>query len=435
MKTKSYAYLIFFTLFSLLAPFASGQITAPGATGTAQTEYPGFNETDNIYVFCVTSEIELAATLQATTLLEGTKTFLWEQYNNQTGEFELYFSESAEATQSEISGLADGGYRVTITQGETTELYRAWVFNNWFTANASIPDSLSDCESFTLKGSFLSAPLIYYDLQDNAEIEIFKDVQVEWKEGQATIASVLSPQIFNPPAANTDYTFRVYDRFGCETTAKVTYESIVTKAAFSVDPQSGEAPLTVTFTNLSENGDPNLYEWFFYRDLDEIKREAENTDQPIDSIDFVAYDQNPVYTFENSGTYNVKLVSKHQSGFHVCADTAYIEEFIIVDTSFVAVPNVFTPNGDGTNDVFAVKYWSMQSIKISIFNRWGKRIHFWENNDVQGFEGTYTEAVWDGRIGGRYASPGVYYYVVEGMGRDGKKRPAHGFFHLFREKD
>jgi len=233
---------------------------------------------------------------------------------------------------------------------------------------------------------------------------------------------------------DTEYTFRVYDRFGCEVTTDVFYESIVTEAKFTVDPQGGEAPLIVEFNNQSENGDPGFYEWFFYRDLDEIKRESEDSEQPIDSIDLVVFDDNPVYTFENSGTYNIKLVSKHVSENLTCVDTTFIDEFIVVDTSFIAVPNVFTPNGDGTNDEFVVKFWSMESIKISIFNRWGKRIHFWENGNIRGFEDTYEETVWDGQLGGRWASPGVYYYTVEGTGRDDKKRRAHGFFHLFRDK-
>jgi gliding motility-associated-like protein len=96
---------------------------------------------------------------------------------------------------------------------------------------------------------------------------------------------------------------------------------------------------------------------------------------------------------------------------------------------------VFTPNGDGVNDNFVIKFWSMKSLEMSIFNRWGKRVHHWESGDVQGFEGTWTETVWDGRIGGKYASPGVYYYDVLGHGRDDKKRKAHGFLHLFREKE
>lgn len=50
-----------------------------------------------------------------------------------------------------------------------------------------------------------------------------------------------------------------------------------------------------------------------------------------------------------------------------------------------------------------------------------KTIHTWQSGDVRGFEGTWTETVWDGRLmGGRYASPGVYYYNVVGEGRDGK---------------
>jgi gliding motility-associated-like protein len=111
-----------------------------------------------------------------------------------------------------------------------------------------------------------------------------------------------------------------------------------------------------------------------------------------------------------------------------------MEGYLVADTSFVRVPNVFTPNGDGANDDFVVSYWSLQSINIQVFNRWGKKVHSWENNNIRGFDNTVSESVWDGKIGGRYASPGVYYYVVEARGRDDKKRYAHGFVHLFRDK-
>jgi gliding motility-associated-like protein len=433
MKNKGNITLYVLILFFLNIFFAHAQLSAPGSIATESTAYPAFPETDNIFIFCTESDGINAGSLRVQTELEGTKTFLWEKYNTGTALFEFYFSESSDGSESTITSLESGGYRVTVTQGETNEIRRAWVFNNWISANAEITDS--NCESFRLSGSFLTSPATYYDLADNSEVELFKDIQTEWKEGQTTVATVIEPQIFNPPASNTEYNFRIFDRFGCETNVPVTYESIVTIAKFSVDPQQGEAPLTVNFTNESENGDPGLFEWFLYRSLDDIKRESENTQQPIDSIMIVAYDRDPVYTYENSGTYKVKLVSKKVSEFYTCVDTAYIENFIVVDTSFVAVPNVFTPNGDGTNDLFVVKFWSMQNIKISIFNRWGKRIHFWESNDVRGFENTYTATVWDGRIGGRFASPGVYYYIVEGRGRDNKSRRARGFFHLFRGND
>ena len=436
MNSKSFL-LIVFLISSLLFPgFVGAQISAPGASGSDKTNYPVFNETDSIYVFCAQAEGSSIGILRANTDLTGTKTFLWEKYNPGSTTFEFYFSESTASQFSERTGLSDGCYRVTITQGETTFMERAWVFNNWISANARIPDSLSNCETFKLIGDFTAAELKYYDLADNSEQSIKKDTKVVWKKGNENIATVLSPQIFAPPAANTDYTFVVYDKFKCQGSDVVTYNSLVTKASFSADKQNGEAPLIVTFTNNSENGTPGSYEWFFFRDLDEIKEESGTSTTPVDSIMIVAFDQSPVFTYENSGTYMVKLVSKKITGQTVCVDTFYLPNYIIADTSFVAVPNVFTPNGDGTNDDFVVKFWSMQSIEIQIFNRWGKRVHHWESGDVRGFDGTWTETVWDGRLmGGRYASPGVYYYNVVGEGRDGERRRAHGFFHLFRGKE
>jgi gliding motility-associated-like protein len=436
MNYKTFLFFVFLVSMALIPGFSGAQISAPGSAGSDKTSYPVFNETDSIFVFCAQTEGAAIAVLRANTSLEGTKTFNWEKYNPVSAAFEFYFSESTGEQSSEISGLGDGCYRVTITQGENTSVQRAWVFNNWISVKASIPDSLSNCEGFKLQGEYTTGELKYYDLATNAELTVNKDVKVQWKKGDENVATVLSPQVFDPPTADTEYTLRVYDKFSCEETSVVTYISIVTKANFTVDKQTGEAPLIVTFTNTSENGTPGSYEWFFFRDLDDIKNESQGSTIPVDSIEVVAFDDSPVYTYDNSGTYMVKLVSKKITGPTVCVDTVYLPAYIIADTSFVAVPNVFTPNGDGTNDEFVVKFWSMQSIEIDIFNRWGKRIHHWDSGDVRGFENTWTETVWDGRLmGGRYASPGVYYYNVVGMGRDGERRRAHGFFHLFRDKD
>ena len=149
----------------------------------------------------------------------------------------------------------------------------------------------------------------------------------------------------------------------------------------------------------------------------------------------LAYNESPIYTYENTGEYMVKLVSKKKSEFHTCTDTVFLEDYIVIDTLDFLVPNVFTPNGDLVNDELIVKFFSMKEMRIQIFNRWGRVVHTWENNNIRGFEDTYSESVWDGRIGKRYASPGVYYYMIEGVDRSSKKRRAHGFVHLFRNKD
>lgn len=429
MKRSLFLALVLIFVSSVL----QAQISAPTADATDVTAYTVFPEPDDIFIFCTMDSTVEVGMLNVTTEVEGTKTFLWEKYNELSGTFELYFQESSDASSSQIQDLADGCYRSTVTLGASSEVDRAWVFSNWTVVDGFVSDS--NCESFKLNGDFKSAVLTYYDLSSNADIDVYKNVQIEWQVDGDKISSLQNLTFFNPPTKDTEYTFVVSDKFGCEAKMPVMYSSIVTKAIFSADPMSGEGPLTVTFSNESENGSPGYYEWLFYRDIDEITDESEGTTLPVDSILFVAYDEAPIYTYENSGSYWVKLVSRHVSENYTCVDTVALEDFIIVDTSFVLVPNVFTPNGDGVNDNFVIKFWSMRSLEMSIFNRWGKRVHYWESGDVQGFEGTWTETVWDGKIGSRYASPGVYYYDVLGYGRDDKKRKAHGFLHLFREKD
>ena len=425
--------LFLFLVLSIFSQVTFAQITAPNADGSDVTQYPVFSETDNIFLFCAGDSLAEIGNLTVSTSLSGSKTFLWEKYNEQTAAFELYLEETTDVSSSQITGLADGCYRATVTQGAATEIYRAWVFNNWMNAEAIIDSS--DCESFTLSGSFNSAVLRYYDLSNNVPVELPKVINTEWYEGEVKLSSVLNFEVFNPPTENTEYSLRVFDQYDCEALSPVTYESIVTEASFTASPMNGEAPLTVTFTNTSKNGSPGYYEWFFYRDIDEIKKEYQETGGPVDSIYLVAYDDAPVYTYENSGNYLVKLVAKHVSEFFTCVDTFLMKDFIVADTSFVLAPNVFTPNGDGVNDEYIIKYWSMKNIEINIYNRWGKRVHHWQSGDVPGFEDTRSESVWDGRIGGSYASPGVYYWDVVGRGRDGKKRTEHGFLHLFREKN
>lgn len=425
--------LFFVFIFCIFSQSIKAQITAPGAEETATTQYPEFSETDDIFIYCSGDSTVQDASLTASTALSGTKTFLWEKYSHAAADFELYYQESSEASTSVISGLANGCYRITVTQGSTSEIDRAWVFNNWIYAEAYITES--NCEYFKLKSNFKNASFEYYDLNNNSVVTLNKTTNVEWLNDGDAVSSLANPKMYDPPTSNTYYKLRVYDNYGCEATSSVLYESVVTKADFSADPTSGEAPLEVTFSNNSENGTSGKYQWFFYYSLGDLAEASTNSSEGIDSIDFVAYDDAPSYTYQNTGDYMVKLVSMHVSDTLTCTDTAYLEDYIEVDSSYIVAPNVFTPNGDGSNDEFVIKFWSMKSLEVNIFNRWGRQVHHWKSGDIQGFEDTMEQSVWNGKINGKYASPGVYYFVVEGRGRDGIKRKEHGFVHLFRGKD
>ncbi len=435
------AAFIVLIVFPLVPTMAFAQITSV-ANEVVPTEYSSGSQ-DNIHVFCG-EKGDLNASLIASSGAEPAS-FEWLKYNEATRNFELFLNDQSGNTTSTISDLADGCYRVNITGTSGVTTYTAWAFNNYIEATAEIPES--DCIKFILKGTLLSPTTFsYIDLPTGQTKQLNKEIEVEWLEDGTTVVSrVITSEIFDPPTSNTNYVLSVTDRFDCVARVNVEYISIVTEASFEATipvkkshPTMNEAPLRVTFTNNSVNGDVGKYEWFIFRDIGEIKRESEANGGVVkDSILVKIYTDSPEYTFENSGKYMVKLVSKKVSEFHTCTHTFYMSDYIVVDTSFIEAPNVFTPNGDEFNEKFVVRFFSMKTVKISIFNRWGKVLHVWESNNVQGFSPTIDstpQAVWDGKVGGKVATPGVYYYVVEGTGRDGDRKRTSGFFHLFRGK-
>ena len=67
-----------------------------------------------------------------------------------------------------------------------------------------------------------------------------------------------------------------------------------------------------------------------------------------------------------------------------------------------SIPNVFTPNGDGINDVLIFTRTNATSFSGSIFNRWGELIYTWFQES----------SGWDGRnLSGEFAPDGVYFYT------------------------
>ena len=69
----------------------------------------------------------------------------------------------------------------------------------------------------------------------------------------------------------------------------------------------------------------------------------------------------------------------------------------------VYIPNSFTPDGDGINEVFKVEGENLDGIRMYIFNRWGELIH--EINTLNGY--------WDGDYKGEPCPHGVYVWVLE----------------------
>jgi gliding motility-associated-like protein len=85
------------------------------------------------------------------------------------------------------------------------------------------------------------------------------------------------------------------------------------------------------------------------------------------------------------------------------------------------IPNVFTPNGDGFNDLFAFKNHELWELETCIRNRWGMVV----------FEGK-NDHWWDGTIQGQPAAEGVYFYTVTARNQFGQHKEFHGVVTLLR---
>lgn len=170
---------------------------------------------------------------------------------------------------------------------------------------------------------------------------------------------------------------------------------------------SGSAPLTVVFHANAENVGMYTphYEWRFTK---------EGETQPY----LVRYEEETEYTFTEAGSHRILLYATFING----KDTvAYTKDYwqdaqpitIQISESKLEMPNAFSPNGDGINDIYRAKnnYQSIVEFDAYIFNRWGQKIYEW--HDPAGG--------WDGKFNGKDVKQGVYFVLVKAKGADGRK--------------
>ncbi len=132
----------------------------------------------------------------------------------------------------------------------------------------------------------------------------------------------------------------------------------------------------------------------------------------------------------NGGTTGTALEA-NQEGIYVLSATNECGTFI--DSAFLAAyvcelefPNVFTPDGDGSNDVWTSLDHpdGFDSFDMRIFNRWGNVMYTYDN--IMGS--------WDGKTAsGAKASEGIYFYTVTAITKNGKELKRQGFFHLIQK--
>ena len=422
-------------LFSMQESLA--QITSASADHVDTLTYPPGNPAeDPLFVFYQLNKVSKPGSLTANYPGAGIFNFEWSRYNPAISGFDPAFSSETGTTSLSVSNLDEGGYRVRIWNGTDTDtMMMSWVMLDHFrdsvaqTNEETLPGYLYPCDFVALAGYVFPDTLVYYDLMTHEVITIPLGFSFQWTSDNADLdipndTTILRPNIsYKPPYRDTEYYLTATDEFGMTDMDKVFYVSIQTKAEFSVeyldkitgeydpdldgsfDPKgkkgSLDAMLTVRFINESLNG--ATYDWVFLDTTGGIL-ESETT-----------------YDLETLTEYRYEAANKYYYPYMVstseenCSDTFRLVEAIHVVPSQLAIPNVFSPNGDTRNDFFIFKHQSLKSCRVTIVDRTGKVVYKRKIDDIYSWDG------WDGNLhnSNRRASEGQYYYVVEAMGYDG----------------
>ncbi|MFN6039011.1 MAG: gliding motility-associated C-terminal domain-containing protein, partial [Bacteroidota bacterium] len=194
----------------------------------------------------------------------------------------------------------------------------------------------------------------------------------------------------------------VVSNANCTDTGYVTITSNnVAVANFGTNPAGIISPGTsVSFTNNSTG--TNNYIW--------------NFGDPASNIDTSSFNS-PNYVYVDTGTYCITMIAFGDGG---CNDTA-INCIMVIDEASIEIPNIFTPNGDGSNDFFFIKTVGVKDLTCIIYDRWGLKVA-----EFSGVNGK-----WDGTMNnGNIATNGTYFFIVDYETIQGKTGTAKGYVQL-----
>lgn len=186
------------------------------------------------------------------------------------------------------------------------------------------------------------------------------------------------------------YTVMAVNECGTYSYSTVVTNSDVT-ALFVPSTASRSAPVEINFQNLSSGG-AVAFEW--YLDGQAVSE---------------GFNYSRLFTWPD--TYLITLIAEDAAG---CRDSYSLPiEIILVDDQLF-VPNAFTPDNDGINEVFKAYGPDFPDFKMEIYNRWGDLV-FVSNDMRRGWNG-------DSKGSGYYAQNDVYVWVISYTSLKGRER-------------
>lgn len=240
---------------------------------------------------------------------------------------------------------------------------------------------------------------------NNLSVPIDSTYDILWDFGDGNFSTEISPTHIYDETGTFDVSLEIVSPIGCE--------------------------IAKNFGSLIEvDFKPEANFTFSPEDPNSINRTVQFSDESINAVKWLwefgeegaAFEENPSFTFRDTGIYEIQLVAVHPSG---CPDTM----IQIIDVEPIVtyhMPNAFTPNADGTNDIFLGKgiIAGMNDFSLNIFNRWGEMV-FASEDPLIGWNGKKNN-------NGDHAQAGVYVFKMRYVDSRGNVVTDEGFATLIR---
>ncbi len=429
-----------------------------------QTRYAWGTERDSIYFIFGAKETTPTATLVAKTQAGQSGTFRLSKFHTDGWNKEFLEKENAVGALASFVVHESGGYQVEFTgAGGVVHKRSLWFFYD--DIDLEKLKAVNKCDGLTL------APLFNYDfdairydkftyydlaideLSECSELGAGYFKNVNWFNSKGTPVEVFGivPQKITPPP---------YEAFGykvvVETLSGKRFEAatqelqpVATKAKMKIqinedldglseqwkdggESPQGEAPFISRM--ISEAKNATKLHFTIRNDVRAVRRGRADT-LFYESMPYAqSAEVRPNPNLFTAGVYRAELrVVNENSG---CQDTLRIQ--VKVDSALLsknAIPNVFSPNGDGINDLFQIierdkNARSIKQFDVMVMNRGGAKVYEY-HGDIRKWDG------WNGRKDGK-GEPlpvGVYFYVIRAIGWDGVEfagKEYKGVLHLYR---
>jgi gliding motility-associated-like protein len=397
---------------------SSAQFSAPGSSAVRFTSYPSSPTVkDPIFIYCNSTGSQKATLNVRSPHGTGPFNYTWFQWSDATKSFSTLLKTETGVLISSFSNLNEGGYKVVISGGFDTAVV-SWIAINKPFSLAALQNAT--CDYVALKGKAAVDTFFYRNIVNGIPVRLPDAVKFLWTSEPSSVIPFpdfsLTPQIFDPPLEDVTYSLSVTDSYGCVSSSSFFNPSIRVKADFTAEPVTGQAPLVVTITDKSVRAE--TYKWEFGDSLASVGK----IKQSFSSRSIIP----DPHTYYFPGDYNLILTVTGK-----CVDSTKIK--ISVDKSSLNVPNVFTPNGDGINDIFVIESKSLNTLSVDIFSRSGRKVYSYLGQD----DGLKDWTGWDGNVNSSSvkAAPGIYFYIIKAKGWDDIEyggKEYRGFVYLYR---